>query len=131
MEKKVGYSRGRCVQQKSCLKVKKDIPDKEIEKNLKTKEEDTPRLVVFMDGDDIEIIYLVGNGTVVNIETKSVAYSLVVLTAAYYVFDLAFPREYEQFLEFIKHYIFMDEDIKKKKTAGFIDLLHKVSKPEV
>ena len=131
MEKKIGYGRGRCAQQKSCLRVKKNIPDKEIEKNLKTKEEDTPRLAVFVDEDDIEIIYLVGNGIVVNIGTKSVAYSLVVLTAAYYVFDLAFPREYEQFLEFIKHYIFMDEDKKKKKTAGFIDMLHQVSKQDI
>ena len=51
----------------------------------------------------------------------------VVLAACYYVYDLGLSRKYEQFLEFIKHCIFKDEDKKKEKTTGFIDLLHKMN----
>ena len=82
--------------------------------------------MLFLESDSVEIIHIVGDGIVMEIERKDVEYSLVVLTAAYYVFDLAFPREFEQFLEFIKHYILEDEDKKKKKTSGFIEMLHKV-----
>ena len=127
LEKKVSYSRGRGGQSKSCIKVKNNVEDTELEKYLRSKEEETPRLVIFSDGEMIEMINVVGDGIVVEIERKSIEYSLVVLTASYYVFDLAFPREFEQFLEFMKHLIFDDEDKKKKKTAGFIEMFHKLS----
>ena len=127
LEKKVSYSRGCHGQSKSCIKVKNNVEDTELEKYLRSKEEETPRLVILSDGEMIEMINVVGDGIVVEIERKSIEYSLVVLTASYYVFDLAFPREFEQFLEFMKHLIFDDEDKKKKKTAGFIEMFHKLS----
>ena len=127
LEKKVSYSRGHGGQSKSCIKVKNNVEDMELEKYLRSKEEETPRLVIFSDGEMIEMINVVGDGIVVEIERRSIEYSLVVLTASYYVFDLAFPREFEQFLEFMKHLIFDDEDKKKKKTAGFIEMFHKLS----
>ena len=127
LEKKVSYGRGRGGQSKSCIKVKKNVPNSELEKCLKSRGEDTPRLVIFVDGEKIEMINIVGDGVVVEIDNKSVEYSFVVLTASYYVYDLAFPREFEQFLEFIKHWVFEDEDRKKKKMAGFIEMLHKMS----
>ena len=89
------------------------MPDSDLDKSLKNKEEDTPRLVIFIDGEKIEMINVVGDGAVVQIDIKSVEYSLVVFTASYYVYDLAFPREFEQFLEFIKHWVFEDEDRQK------------------
>ena len=112
-EKKVSYDRGRGGQYKSCIKVKKNVPDSDLEKYLKSKEEDRPQIVIFVDGEKIEMINVVGDGVVVEIDNKSVEYSLVFLTASYYVYDLAFPREFEQVLEFIKHWIFGDEDRKK------------------
>ena len=126
IEKKVGFGCGRGATSKSCVKIKKNIPDKDIEKYLISKEEETPKIIIFADGENIEMINIIGDGMVVNIERKSIEYSLVVLTACYYVYDLAFPRQYEQFLEFMKHCIFKDEDKKKKKTAGFIELLYKM-----
>ena len=126
LEKKVSYGCGRGGQSKSCMKIKENAQDEDIEKYLRSKEEETPRIVLFLESDSVEIIHIVGDGIVMEIERKDVEYSLVVLTAAYYVFDLAFPREFEQFLEFIKHYILEDEDKKKKKTSGFIEMLHKV-----
>ena len=126
LEKKVSYGRGRGGQSKSCIKVKTNIPDVDLEKHLQSKEEETPRIVIFSDGENIEMIHIVGDGIVVQLDNKSVEYSLLVLTASYYVYDLAFPRDYEQFLEFLKHYIFQEEDIKKKKTTGFIEILHKL-----
>ena len=127
IEKKIGYARGRGGSSKSCLKVKKNMPDNTIETYLKSKEEETPQLVMFLDEDNIDMICITGDGIVISVERKSVEYSLVVLAACYYVYDLAFPRKYELFLEFIKHCIFKDEDKKKKKTTGFIDLLHKMN----
>ena len=128
LEKKVSYGRGRGGQSKSCIKIRKNVQDNDLEKTLKSKEEETPKLVFFTDAETIELIHLVGDGEVVVVENKSIEYSLVLLTAAYYVYDLAFPRENEQFLEFIKHCIFEDEDKKKKKTNGFIEMLHKFEK---
>ena len=106
---------GRGGPSKSCFKIKENIQDEDIEKYLQSKEEETPKIVIFLETDGVEIIHIVGDGIVVETERKDVEYSLVALAAAYYVFDLAFPRELEQFLEFIKHYILEDEDKKKKK----------------
>ena len=127
LEKKVSYGRGRRGQsKKSCIKVKNNVPDDDLDRNLQSKEEETPRLVIFSDGENIEMIHIVGDGIVVQLDSKSVEYSLLVLTASYYVYDLAFPRDFEQILEFIKHYVFKDEDTKKKKTTGFIEFFHKL-----
>ena len=117
---------GRRGSSKSCFKIKESVQDEDIEKYLRSKEEETPKIVIFLDTDGVEIIHIVGDGIVVETERKDVEYSLFALAAAYYVFDLAFPRELEQFLEFIKHYILEDEDKKKKKTSGFREMLHKV-----
>ena len=127
LEKKVSYGRGHGGQSKSCIEVKKNVADSDIEKYLRSKEEDIPRIVIFSDDENIEMINIVGNGIVVQMDQKSVEYGLVVLTASYYVYDLAFPREFEEFLEFIKHCIFDDEDKKKKNPSGFIEMLHKLS----
>ena len=126
LEKKVSYGHGRGGPSKSCFKIKENVQDEDIEKYLRSKEEETPKIVIFLDTDGVEMIHIVGDGIVVETERKDVEYSLVALAAAYYVFDLAFPRELEQFLEFIKHYIFEDEDKKKKNTSGFIEMPHKV-----
>ena len=96
------------------MKIKKNVTEKDIEKYLDSKEEDTPKIVIFLDGEKIEMISIIGDGIIVNIESKSLEYSLVVLTACYYVYDLAFPRKYEQFFEFIKHCLFKDEDKKRR-----------------
>ena len=119
MEKKVSYGRGCGGPSESCFKIKENVQDEDIEKFLWTKEEETPKIVIFLDTDGVEIIHIVGDGIVVETERKDVEYSLVALAAAYYVFDLAFPRELEQFFEFIKHYILEDEDKKKKKNFRF------------
>ena len=68
IEKKVGFSRGRGGTSKSCVKIKKNIPDKDIEKYLISKEEETPKIIIFADGDNIEMINIIGDGIVVNIE---------------------------------------------------------------
>ena len=126
LEKKVSDGCGRGGPSKSCFKIKENVQDEDIEKYLQSKEEETPKILLFLDTDGVEIIHIVGDGIVVETERKDVEYSLVALAAAYYVFDLTFPRELEQFLELIKHYILEDEDKKKKKTSGFIEMLHKV-----
>ena len=64
-EKEVSYSHGLGGQYKSCIKVKKNVPDSDLEKSLESKEEDTPRLVIFIDGEKIEMINVVGDGEVV------------------------------------------------------------------
>ena len=128
IQKKIGYGRGCGGQSKSCVKIKKNVTEKDIEKYLDSKEEDTPKIVIFLDGEKIEMISIIGDGIIVNIKSKSLEYSLVVLTACYYFYDLAFHRKYEQFLEFIKHCIFKDEDKKMKKSSGFIEMLFKMEK---
>ena len=96
------------------MKIKKNVTEKDIEKYLDSKEEDTTKIVIFLDGEKIEMISIIGDGIIVHIESKSLEYSLVVLTACYYIYDLAFPRKYEQFLEFIKHCIFKDKNKKRR-----------------
>ena len=84
IEKKVGFGCGRGATSKSCVKIKKNIPDKDIKKYLISKEEETPKIIIFADGENIEMINITGDGMVVNIERKSIEYSLVILTACYY-----------------------------------------------
>ena len=54
--------RGRGGQSKSCIKVKTNVADSDLEKYLKSKQEDTPRLVIFVDGEKIEMINIIGDG---------------------------------------------------------------------
>ena len=43
IEKKVGFGHGRGSTSKSCVKIKNNIPDEDIEKYLVSKEEETPK----------------------------------------------------------------------------------------
>ena len=92
LEKKVSYGHGHGGPSKSCFKIKENVQDEDIEKYLQSKEEETPKIVIFLDTNGVEIIHIIGDGIVVETERKDVKYSLVALAAAYYVFDLAFPR---------------------------------------
>ena len=47
IEKKVGFGHGWGTTSKSCVKIKKNIPDKDIEKYLISKEEETPKIIRF------------------------------------------------------------------------------------
>ena len=50
IEKKVGFGHGRGATLKSCVKIKKNILNKDIEKYLISKEEETPKIIIFADG---------------------------------------------------------------------------------
>ena len=50
IQKKIGYGCGRGGKSKSCVKIKKNVTEKDIEKYLDSKEEDTPKIVIFLDG---------------------------------------------------------------------------------
>ena len=75
IQKKIGYGHGRGGQSKSCVKIKKNVTEKDIEKYLDSKEEDTLKIVIFLDGEKIEMISIIGDGIIVNIESKSLEYS--------------------------------------------------------
>ena len=125
MEKEVGFKQGRGTMWRSCVVMKEDLAEYEMKKHLKTKEEEHPKLLVFLSDGKIELIEIAGDGTVINVTNNSVAYALIALVACYYVDDLAFPRKYCQSLGFIQHVVIKDKYV-DKKSSGFISLLWKI-----
>ena len=125
VEKYVGYKQGKGGAWKTCITVKKDVEEEDAAKFLKSTEEEHPRIVVFSKGGQNEIVSIVGDSVVVNVKITGMEYVLVVLLAAYYVFDLAYPRKYSQFLGILQHIAIGDKFLDPKST-GFLNLLSKI-----
>ena len=95
----------------------------DMEKALKTKEEATPILVVLTNNNkEISNLYLAGNSIHVTFEEVELSYAVLVLIMAYYVFELAYPREFCQLLGFIQQLILGDV-YNGNKSSGFLNAL--------
>ena len=93
---------------KTFIHVKKDVQEDYAEKFQKSSEEEQPRIVLFTKEGKIEGANIVGDGIVVNMVESTIEYVLMVLICCYYVYDLAYPRKYCQFLGLMQHLVIED-----------------------
>ena len=77
----------------------------------------------------IEVATIVWDGIVVNMVESTIEYILIVFICCYYVYDLAYPRKYCQFLGLMQHLVIEDPFL-DTKSSGFLGFLHKISAQE-
>ena len=125
LEKAVGFKPGKGGMWKSCISIKKDVQEENAEKFLKSPQEEQPRIVIFNKNGENEVANIVGDGIVVNLTETSLHYALIVLVCCFYIYDLAYPRKYCQFLGLIQHIVLEDKYL-DTKSAGFLSFLNKL-----
>lgn len=122
LQRVVAFRQGRGGASKDVIKIKKDIPmeDDKIQKCLQSVENDSPQLIIFISNETtVQLIEIVGDGTVIHLNHCDVVEGVLTLAACYYCFDIAYPRIYSQFLGFIQHIIISDPYV-GQKSGGFL-----------
>jgi len=72
--------------------------------NLTTNESDAPRVVMYIDGQDIKIAYLVADAEIrIQILQPTMEKIIAGLFASYYVWNRTFPAAYANILNFISY----------------------------
>jgi hypothetical protein len=90
------------------------------ERHLHTEETAAPMLCVALDdSNDVLCIYVIGDNTKIFAQTSNIFDSLVLLMACYYVFDLAYPSPYAQFLGLLQHWGIGDP-FTESKVGGWV-----------
>ena len=95
---------------------------------MKSEKDDSPILIAFtsVGSCNIELLAIVGDETVLTIDSTDIIEGLLILMSVYYVFDLAYPRMYCQFLGLIQH-IILGEIYKGKKSQGFLNVMYEMA----
>jgi hypothetical protein len=81
-----------------------------------SEEESAPSLVVFLNEEEIVVMYIVGDGCKILETTRCVMTAILLLIGAYYVFDLDYPVMYAQFLGLLQHWVVGDIFTQNKCT---------------
>ena len=129
LEKSVGFKQGKGGSWKTCVTTRKDIPEEEVEKHLQTPGEEQPHIIGLVTNEKVNLLEIVGDGTIINVSEVDVPYAFILLTCSYYVFNLAYPRRFCQTLGFFQHKV-LDEQYLDTKSSGFVNFLHKIEKHE-
>ena len=109
------------------LQVYRDIKSlKFLEKSVGFKQ---PHIIALTTNEKVNLLEIVGDGTIINVSEVDVPYAIILLMCSYYVFDLAYPRRFCQTLGFFQHKV-LDEEFLDTNSSGFINFLHKIEKCE-
>lgn len=81
------------------------MPEDVLCRKLTVKDKAPLALRILTTDGDIKMVYVVGEGTVINSRTTNVLDAVVVLLGAYYIFDLNYPAIYGQLLGFLQQHI--------------------------
>ena len=93
--------------------------------------EDPPRLVVYLDTDDqVQCIYVVGDGTKIFGQTCSILDAVILLIAVYYIFDFDYPAIYSQVLGIVQHWVIGDP-FTESKGSSWIKFSDELSRSKV
>ena len=123
LERIVNFKKGRGGSSKSVFKILNDVNAKDADKKLLSNTEEHPRLAVFTIGKTkIEMIKIIGDACVIHMDGIDLVASLLLLVCAYYVFDFAYPRKYQQLLGLIQHEV-LGDNYTGTKTNGFTDVI--------
>ena len=128
LEKKTAYKAGKGEKTKPCIKVLQDVPEGDVPKHIESDNNDCPKLTLFMSGDSVEMAALCGDGKTIYL-TKKINRAVLSLLASYYVFDIGYPRRYEQLLAFLQETVVKHSFKPPKgssKTKGYTEMHHMV-----
>ncbi|KAL5018981.1 hypothetical protein ScPMuIL_004703 [Solemya velum] len=105
VEEQTRIDRGRGKKTESVIQVKEDVPDDEVEKELRCGKLAPPRLVIFKSEGCIKGQYVVADGTYINVNSCSEKAVVLLLVAVYYILDLEYPRVYSQLLGILQTHL--------------------------
>ena len=89
----------------SCSLLFQNIPDEEVEVNLKSTDLDAPHLVVFEDEEGrIKKTFLVGHGAHAEMVTTTMTTALLTLIGTYFVLNMQYPKCYSGVLGIFQSY---------------------------
>lgn len=129
LESFVGFKKGRGGRFKHCIDVKWEVDDERISAELEKASDvdDSPKLVIFSNSENVVLISCVGDNQIVNIEGVDVRNSLLILISLYYILDLNFPRGYSQFLGVVQEIVVKDK-FKGNCSGGMIEWMSTMGK---
>ncbi|ESO82520.1 hypothetical protein LOTGIDRAFT_176278 [Lottia gigantea] len=111
----------------SLIRVTTEYNENEIEKHLQTKENQPLFLQIFTSSDKIEGMYLCGDRSIIETGVKGgVLGAIFKLMAAYYIFDINYPKKYAMLMAIIQAVVF--EEPFSKTTNKFKFLLKQIEK---
>ena len=65
LEKSVGFKQGKSGSWKTCITLKKDILEKEVEKHVQTPGEEQPCIIALVTNEKVNLLEIVGDGTII------------------------------------------------------------------
>lgn len=81
------------------------MPEEVLHRKLSVKEKAPLALRILYTDDDVKMVYVVGEGSVINTHTTNILDAVIILLGAYYIFDLNYPAMYGQLLGFLQQHI--------------------------
>lgn len=101
-----------------------DIPEETLKKKLASKEK-TPFAVTMIKVEEQHLTFLVGGSRIIKCQSVDAVEAVVLLLAAYYVFDLNYPAMYGQVLGFLQEKLLLQPYTFFKGT-NFQKFVHKL-----
>ena len=87
-----------------------------------------PRLVLYFAGQKFTHAMVVGDGVTIDTQANDIGYALVVLVAAYYVFNVKYPTCWQNFLGIVQHIVIQEKyaNASNSKVANKIHELEEI-----
>lgn len=102
------------------------IDEKDFDKYTKSHEEEGPRLVLFLKGtEQLEMAVIVTDSCKIYCQAKSILDSIIIVLASYYVFNLDYPRKYNQCLGFSQQCV-LEDAFTGDKSSKYKHFLQKI-----
>lgn len=92
---------------------------------LKTPERDPLHLVCFLRSGKLTGLYVVGDTVSLRVPRKSVESGVFTVLAAYYVFDVEFPKQYAMFFAILQSFV-LNQPYTKQTSKKYAFLLKKL-----
>jgi hypothetical protein len=121
LERKVGYTRGRGTHFMHCLTLKNEIKDAQMQEIMATQENESPKLFVFANEKQVELITLAADTLIIQLQDCDVIYGILALVASYFVFSVSYPKSYSQQLGLLEQ-LLLKEKFLERKSAGFMSM---------
>lgn len=120
LEKEVGFTKGRGGKYKHSIDVKFEVSDDKIDGILEknTAQDDSPKLLVFSNSDNISLITIVADGHNITVDGTDIVHGIIILLGTYYIANLQYPRCYSQFLGLIQE-VGLKEEYKGTTSTGY------------
>jgi len=103
------------------------VPDGSVAELLKTPERNPLHLVMFLQNGKLSGVYVVGDTVAIGVPSRSVESGIFTLIAAYYVFNVDYPKQYAMFFGILQSLV-LEQPYLKATTKKYAFLLKKLRK---